>query len=471
MSEPTPVLFIDDEAQIRMGARQTLELAGLAVECHEAAEPALERLDSGFPGIAVCDIRLPGIDGLEFLRRALAVDRDLPVILVTGHGDIAMAVGAMREGAYDFLEKPYSPERLTEVVRRALDKRSLTLENRTLRRELQARGADTGRILGQSPAVQRLRTLIGQVADSDADVLILGETGTGKELVARALHEQSQRRDQPLVAVNCGALPESLIESELLGHEAGAFTGARGRRIGKLEHASGGTLFLDEIETMPLSLQVRLLRVLQERRLERLGSNRAVELDLRVVAATKVDLLDAAQRGDFRADLYYRLNVVTLEIPPLRDRREDIALLFRHFALLAGNRLQREVDPPTPALLSALMAHDWPGNVRELRNAAERYVVLGGDDRVGLDSLFRGGATVRGPDLREQVEGFERSLIEQELKAQGGNISRATRALGLPRKTLHDKMRKYGLDRRAFHDPSLGSPDDADGKSVNSIYD
>ena len=444
------VLFIDDEAHIRAGARQTLELAGQAVECLEAAEPALARLGADFPGVVVCDIRLPGMDGLTFLTRALAVDRDLPVILVTGHGDIAMAVDAMRQGAYDFLEKPYSPEHLTKVVHRALDKRALTLENRALRRALEAR-EDTGpAILGCSPAVCELRSLIGQVADTDADVLVVGETGTGKELVAESLHHHSARRNGALVAVNCGALPESLIESELLGHEAGAFTGARNRRIGKLEHASGGTLFLDEIESMPMALQVRLLRVLQERRLERLGSNRTVPLDLRVVAATKVDLLQAADRGEFRADLYYRLNVVSLKVPPLRERRDDIELLFRHFALVAGNRLRRDVDPPDPELLGALLAHDWPGNVRELRNAAERYVVLGGPSRQDLTPLLGEGAVDRGPSLREQVEGFERSLIERELAAQAGNISRTTRALGLPRKTLHDKLRKYGLDRLAF---------------------
>ncbi|MEJ2630816.1 MAG: sigma-54 dependent transcriptional regulator [Acidihalobacter sp.] len=319
MPDNAHVMFVDDEPHIRIAAQQTLELADLRLNGYETAEAALRELSPGFTGVLVCDIRLPGMDGMEFLRRALEIDPELPVVLVTGHGDISMAVGAMHEGAYDFLEKPYTPERLTEVVRRALDKRALTLENRALRRELEEHNTPGPRIIGSSPSIQRLRGLIRQVADADADVLIFGETGTGKELVARSLHELSRRRTGNFVALNCGAMPEQLMESELFGHEAGAFTGARGRRLGKLEHASGGTLFLDEIESMPMAMQVRLLRVLQERSLERLGSNQTVPLDLRVLAATKVDLREAADRGEFREDLYYRLNVVTLEIPPLRS--------------------------------------------------------------------------------------------------------------------------------------------------------
>ncbi len=450
MSEAGPVLFIDDEAHIRDAARQTLELTDTEVECFDHAETALNRISADFPGIVVCDIKMPRMDGLTFMERALAVDRDLPVVLVTGHGDIAMAVGAMRDGAYDFLEKPYSPETLTEVVRRALDKRALTLENRNLRRELEAQSAPGPRILGGTPAMQRLRALIRQVADTDADVLILGETGTGKEMVARALHEQSRRNSRNFVAVNCGAVPEQLIESELFGHEAGAFTGARGRRVGKLEHASGGTLFLDEIESMPPSLQVRLLRALQERSIERLGSNSPIPLDLRVVAATKTDLREASDDGDFREDLYYRLNVVSLHIPPLRERREDIPLLFQHFALVAGARYEREAPPIDSDQLSVLLAHDWPGNVRELRNAAERYVLLGENHGYDLDRLVSVGSSEAPMSLREQVESFEKSLIEQQLQASRGNLSEATEALGIPRKTLHDKVRKYGLDRRQF---------------------
>ncbi|WP_097460003.1 sigma-54-dependent transcriptional regulator [Mangrovitalea sediminis] len=450
MTMPNQVIFIDDEAHIRMAASQTLELADISVACFENAEAALQKLPADFPGVVVCDIKMPRMNGLAFLEKALSLDRDLPIILVTGHGDIAMAVGAMREGAYDFLEKPYSPDTLTEVVRRALDKRRLTLENRTLRQELEAQSVPGPRIIGRTPAMQRLRLLIRQVADTAADVLILGETGTGKELVARSLHEYSRRRNGNFVAVNCGAVPEQLIESELFGHEAGAFTGARSKRIGKLEHSSGGTLFLDEIESMPLPLQVRMLRSLQERNVERLGSNQPIAIDLRVVAATKVDLREAADQGEFREDLYYRLNVVTLDIPPLRERREDIPLLFQHFALVASARYEKEIPALSTQQVPILLAHTWPGNVRELRNLAERYVLLGENCGYDLERLMPGAGNVGAMNLKEQVEQFEKSLIEQALNRCRGNISEATEALGIPRKTLHDKVRKYGLDRRQF---------------------
>ena len=324
MQELRQVLFIDDEPHIRLANRQTLELADFEVTCLATAEEALSFLVDEWPGIIICDIRLPGIDGIRFLERVRRIDLDLPVIIITGHGDVSTAVRAMRKGAYDFIEKPYAPERLVKTVQRALEKRALTLENRHLRTELEAHSAPGPRIIGKTRQIKQLRATIAQLADTGADILVMGETGTGKELVARSLHEHSSRRSKNFVAINCGAVPESMIEDELFGHEAGSFTGAETMRIGKFEHAAGGTLFLDEIETMPLQIQVRLLRVLQERSLERLGSNTVIPLDFRVVAATKIDLRQAADRGEFREDLYYRLNVVTLEIPPLRKRRDDI---------------------------------------------------------------------------------------------------------------------------------------------------
>lgn len=452
MSDPD-VLFIDDEEHIRIANRQTLELAGLTVQPCERAEHALPSLSLEWGGVVVCDIRLPGIDGLEFLCRARVIDPDLPVVLISGHGDIAMAVGAIRDGAYDFLEKPFSADMLVETVRRALDKRTLTLENRRLRSELLDRNASAGRIIGRTPIVQRLRATIAQVADTGADVLVVGETGTGKEMVARTLHENSARREHNFVAVNCGAVPDALIESELFGHEAGAFTGAISRRIGKFEHADKGTLFLDEVESMTASAQVRLLRVLQERAVERVGSNRLIPLDLRIIAATKVDLLQAAQTDEFREDLYYRLNVVTIEIPPLRRRREDIPLLFQHFLMTACARYGRDMPMPEPGKLHALLSHDWPGNVRELRNAAERYVLLGGECGFDLDQMLRGGEETAGPPLPQQVDCFEKSLIEQALGTNKGSIKETMATLGVPRKTLYDKMRKYGLDRKKYTSP------------------
>jgi two-component system, NtrC family, C4-dicarboxylate transport response regulator DctD len=450
MNTLNDVLFIDDEKHIRLANRQTLELADLNVTCFDCAEDALPILSTEWPGVVICDIRLPEMDGLAFLVKARKIDPHLPVILITGHGDISTAVQAMRDGAYDFIEKPYSAERLVKTVQRALEKRALTLENRSLRRELEAHSAPGPRIIGQTTVMEHLRATIAQVADTGADVLILGETGTGKELVARSLHEHSKRRTRNFVAVNCGAVSETMIESELFGHEAGAFTDARTRRIGKFEYANGGTLLLDEIESMPLRVQIHLLRVLQERSVERLGSNELISLDLRIAAASKVDLKQLADAGVFREDLYYRLNVVCLKIPPLRERREDIPLLFHHFLLVAGHRYQQEVPFPEPTQLNALMAYPWPGNVRELRNLAERYVLLGSQCDWSLEKLLSGTENGYTRTLQQQVDCFERSLIEQALAASNGSIKDVMASLDLPRKTLYDKMRKHGLEKSNY---------------------
>ncbi|MDN3520332.1 sigma-54-dependent transcriptional regulator [Halomonas ramblicola] len=442
-----PVMIIDDEPHLRITAGQTLELAGYAPEPYASAEEALAALEPDFPGVIVSDIRMPGMDGMALLREVRSRDPDLPVILITGHGDISTAVEAMREGAWDFLEKPFAVERLVEVVRRGVEKRRLSVENRQLRAELEAQQAAPGpRLVGRTPALQRLASMAQRISQVEADVLLFGETGAGKDLVARAIHERSARAGHPFVAINCGAVPESTIESELFGHEKGAFTGAVERRIGKFEHADGGTVFLDEIESMPLSLQVKLLRVLQERSVERLGSNLAVPLDIRVIAATKQDLKAAAEAGRFREDLYYRLNVVTLPIPPLRERREDIPLLFQHFAVVAANRSGLEAPSLDAAGISALLAHDWPGNVRELRNLAERYVLLGAAFDYRLEALLEGAESEAGDlPLPQQVELFEKSLIDQALARHRGRVSEVSERLGLPRKTLYDKLRKYGL--------------------------
>lgn len=444
------VIFIDDEKHIRQANTQTLELADIAVSCFESAENALPQIDKNLQGIVVCDIRLPLMDGMTFLTKVREIDQDLPVILITGHGDISTAVQAMRDGAYDFIEKPYSAERLVKTVQRALEKRSLTLENRNLRRELEAQKTPGPRIIGKTQQIEELRSTIAQVADTGADVLITGETGTGKELVARSLHELSRRRTKNFVAVNCGAVSESLIESELFGHEAGSFTDARAQRIGKFEYANGGTLLLDEVESMPLHVQVHLLRILQERTVERIGSNKIIPLDLRVIAAAKADLMELSQQGLFREDLYYRLNVVRLRLPPLRERREDIPLLFHHFILVACHRYQQEVPLPQSAQLNAIMAYPWPGNVRELRNVAERYVLLGAQNDWSIDRLLSGSINVAPRSLAQQVEMFEKSLIEQALASSNGTLKEVMDILSIPRKTLSDKMRKYELDKSDY---------------------
>ncbi len=439
MSDRLTVLIVEDDPHVLLGCQQALALEDIPSIGVSSAEEALAQVDADFAGIVVSDIRLPGIDGLELLTRLKQRDPRLPVVLITGHGDIGLAVGAMRDGAYDFMEKPFSPERLVDVARRALEQRSLAREVSALRRQLAGRQALEQRIIGRSPAMQQLRELIANVADTNANVLIEGETGTGKELIARCLHDFSRRQHKQFVALNCGGLPESLFESEIFGHEANAFTGAGKRRIGKIEHADGGSLFLDEIESMPINLQIKLLRVLQEHSLERLGSNQPIAVDCRVIAATKADLGELGKRGEFRSDLYYRLNVVTLELPPLRERREDIALLFEHFLQLAALRFDRGVPELDRHTLAALTAHDWPGNVRELRNVAERFAL-------GLPVFKKSGlADSTGPGFNEAVEAFERNLLAAALERHAGNLRQAAQALGLAKTTLFDKVKKYGL--------------------------
>ncbi len=444
------VIFIDDEKHIRQANTQTLELADISVSCFESAESAMPYIDRDWPGTVVCDIRLPHMDGLDFLNYINGLDKDLPVILITGHGDISTAVQAMRDGAYDFIEKPYSAERLVKTVQRALEKRALTLENRELRREIEVQKTPGPRIIGKTNVMEKLRSTISGIADSGADVLIVGETGTGKELVARSLHEQSRRRTKNFVAVNCGAVSENLIESELFGHEAGAFTDAKERRIGRFEFANGGTLLLDEIESMPKNVQVHLLRILQERTFERIGSNKLISLDMRVVAAAKADLKELSEQDKFREDLYYRLNVVCLRISPLRERRDDIPLLFHHFVLVAAHRYQQEVPLPDSSQMNSLMAYNWPGNVRELRNVAERYVLLGEQNNWSISELMSWASRFEARSLPQQIELFERSLIEQALTSCNGSIKHAMQILSIPRKTLSDKMKKHGLDKSDY---------------------
>lgn len=453
--DPTvQVLLIDDDPHLRQALSQTLDLAGLKVASLGDAKGVADALDPDWPGVVVSDIRMPGIDGLELLRQLHARDPQLPVLLITGHGDVPLAVEAMRAGAYDFLEKPFASDDLLDSVRRALDLRRLVLENRSLRLALSDRQQLSARIIGQSAASQRLRDQVGALAATQADVLILGETGAGKEVVARALHDLSSRRDGPFVAINAGALAESVVESELFGHEQGAFTGATKRRIGKFEYANGGTLFLDEIESMSPDVQVKLLRLLQERVVERLGANQLIPLDIRIIAATKEDLRQAADQGRFRADLYYRLNVASLRIPPLRERGEDILLLFRHFAEAASARHGGQPRPLDAGQRATLLAHNWPGNVRELQNAAERFAL-------GLDLALDNSAPevpLSGGGLSEQVEAFEKALIQAELANPHSSMRSLAEALGLPRKTLSDKLRKHNL---AFIG---GNPnDDAEG--------
>ncbi|HEY9080413.1 sigma-54 dependent transcriptional regulator [Magnetovibrio sp.] len=448
MNDINRIILIDDEDEVRLSVSQTLELEGFDVKSFSGGKEALEYITPSWPGIVVTDLKMPRVNGLDVLAGVMNIDADLPVVIVTAHGDIPVAVQAMRDGAYDFMEKTAAPEQLVSIARRALDMRKLVLENRDLRRELDAGGELEGQIIGKTSAMENLRNLVLNLADTDVDVLLVGETGTGKEVVARCLHDFGRRRKKPFVALNCGALAESVIESELFGHEAGAFTGANKRRIGKIEYAEGGTLFLDEIESMPASLQVRMLRVLQERTLERVGGNDSVSVDVRVVAASKVDLREAASAGTFREDLLYRLQVAQVALPPLRDRIDDAPLLFRHFVDGAAARYRRPVPIVGEDKLQELMVHTWPGNVRELRNVAERFVLGLGDpnDQGGVVCEGDGNAQT----LRDRMACFERATIISALREHHGRVGETATALGLPRKTLYLRMQKYGLNRDHF---------------------
>jgi two-component system, NtrC family, C4-dicarboxylate transport response regulator DctD len=441
VNQNLPVLYIEDDELVRRASVQSLQLAGFDVTGYASVESAARSISADFPGVVVSDIRLPGASGLDLLAQCHERAPDVPVILVTGHGDISMAVQAMRDGAYDFIEKPFASERLIETVRRALERRTLLLENHALRRELAGQSTIAPRIIGRSPVIEQVRRLIANIAPTDASVLINGDTGAGKELIARSLHELSPRRDKPFLAVNCGALPEPMFESEMFGHEPGAFTGAAKRRIGKLEHASGGTLFLDEIESMPLGLQVKLLRVLQDGLLERLGSNQPIRVNCRIVAAAKGDMTEHVAAGTFRRDLLYRLNVVTIALPPLAERREDIVPLFEHFLLDAAVRYQRPAPILTDRQRASLMQRDWPGNVRELRNAADRLVLGVAEDPMTACA----GQVADVQSLRERVEQFERAVIAQALEQTGGSVAVVADRLQLGKATLYEKIKRYGL--------------------------
>lgn len=436
------VLLVDDEEDMRRSTAQALGLFGLDVDTFSSAEDVLELTGYSFSGVVISDIRMPGMDGMTLLQRIREVDAEIPVILVTGHGDVQLAVKAMREGVYDFLEKPFTAQHLAAVARRALDRRSLVLENRRLRAVAGKRDDIEARLPGRTQAMVDLRYRLRAIGGTDADTLIIGETGVGKEVVARALHDISARADRPLIAINCAALPENLIESELFGHEAGAFPGALRPRYGKFEHGRGGTILLDEIGSLPFDLQAKFLRVLQERVITRLGSNEIVPLDVRFVATSKVDLEAEVAAGRFRADLLYRLNVATLHVPSLAQRKADIPLLFLQLVREAAARYGRnDIDVP-PSLITEIAGRSWPGNVRELRNAADRLVL-------GLD-LKPDEAQAR-PEkqrLADKVADFERGIIASALAAHGGALRPVYELLGISRKTLYEKMQKYGLDKK-----------------------
>ncbi len=457
------ILVVDDEPDMLSTCRKFLTREGYKVSIAECGSDALETFDSQSHDLVITDLKMPGMDGMEVLREVKQRRPETVVVMFTGYGTIQDAVLAMKEGAFDFITKPFTPEQLTVTVERALNQRRLEAENKALREQLEQK-FHFDNIIGRSPAMQRVFDLVRKVADTQANVLIIGGSGTGKELIARSIHANSGRKGQSFVPLNCGGLPEHLVESELFGHEQGSFTGAVTSRSGLMEHASGGTFFLDEINELPLNLQVKLLRVLEERKIRRVGSNRETEIDIRLISATNRDLESMVADGDFREALYYRVNTFVIRVPPLRERAEDIPLLAEHFLAHYLKATTKEIREIAPDANKLLCKHPWPGNVRELQHVMERAVALASSDKICAEdlpeSLCRQDRRGIGDDrfhlpFKEAketvVEEFEIAYIENLLTALGGNITRAAEQSGIDRRSLHRLLTKHQIDSSAFN--------------------
>jgi len=447
------ILVADDEKNIREGLGEYLRLDGYAVSLASDGKEGAQRIDRGDIDLVITDLRMPGLSGSELLRHVASRYPSIPVIVLTGHGTVEDAVDAMRNGAYDFITKPVNLDHLSILVKRALERRELARRNEELQEEVEAQRR-TSTIVGKSPAILRIFDLVRKVAPTKASVLITGESGVGKELVADAIHNLSPRADRPFVKVHCAALAESLLESELFGHEKGSFTGAQARKKGRFELANEGTIFMDEIGEINQNVQIKILRVLQDKRFERVGGEDTIETDVRVVAATNRDLKAEIAAGTFREDLYYRLNVVNIHVPPLRERKDDIPLLAAAFLGEFASDNGKPIVGFDPKARAALYAYAWPGNVRELRNCIESAVVMASGELVTLDDLppgLRSGgeeSAIRIP-TGSSLADAERILIRETLAAQGGNKSRSAEILGIGRKTLYQKIQDYGLEAAA----------------------
>ena len=466
------VLVIDDEAAIRDSLKMILEYEGYEVLTAATGEEGIAQAEREAPDLVFLDVKMPGMDGLEVLQRLRHLVEVMPIVVVSGHGTVSTAVEATKLGAFDFIEKPLERERVLVTVRNAVDSRRLRTENRSFRRDAEKRY----QIVGDSTQLSRVREAIAKAAPTNATVLIWGESGVGKELVARAIHRESLRRDGPFVQVNCAAIPDELIESELFGHEKGSFTGATDRQIGKFEQADKGTIFLDEVGDMSLKTQAKVLRVLQEQELERLGSNRVIKVDVRVIAATNKNLEEEIIRGSFREDLFYRLNVIPVHVPPLRERKDDLATLVRHFADLftRENNFRRKTF--TAAAMDRLKQHHWRGNIRELRNFVERLIIMSPADQIDVRDLpdFTGarptasaplaadaGANasvaapsaeaewMRAPTLQAFKSTSERAFLVTKLRENSWNISKTAEVIDTPRSNLYKKLEQYQISQES----------------------
>ena len=450
MAKKANILVIDDEATMRDSCRQALSRDGNRVEVAEDGLKGLAMLAKESFGLIILDLKMPGLSGMEVLKEIKDSDPEAMVIVITGYATVEFAVEAMKRGAYDFIPKPFTPDSLRVIVKRALDKRTLALENVLLRDEVKASlGPDV--ILGRSKMMKAVEKLVQKVGPTDTTVLITGESGTGKELIARAIHRYSSRTDKPFVAVDCGSLVENLFESELFGHVKGSFTGAIATKYGRFELANGGTLFFDEIGNVSTNIQTKLLRVLQEREITKVGSSQIVKIDVRIIAATNRDLQKTVKAGTFREDLFYRLSVVPITLPPLRQRRDDIPLLANHFSSKYNKKRGKNIKAISARAMKALVEYDWPGNVRELENAIERAVVLTEDDMIKPSDLLYYGLTAQAPSKSDagQVQRLidvEKEHIARTLKIFNGHKGKTAESLGIDRKTLRVKLKRYGIE-------------------------
>ena len=448
MARKIHILIVDDEKVVRESLCEWFTEDGYEVDTAADGAEALRKIDESTWDILLVDIKMPGMDGLEVQRRVKQADPAAIVIIITAYATVDTAVEALKQGAYDYITKPIDPDDLARVIAKAADRQQLVRENEELKQTLESvAGADMAEIIGESRSMASVREMISTVAETDATVLITGESGTGKELVARAIHRASPRRHMPLVTVNCAGLPEGLVESELFGHEKGSFTGASYRRKGKFELADGGTMFFDEIGDISPKTQIDLLRALEEKTITRIGGDRPLPIDFRIIAATHRDLVKAVEDESFRLDLFYRLNVFTIELPPLRERADDVSLLAHYFLERMAMAMGRVACRFTPEALKRLHDYDWPGNVRELENAIERAVVLERGEVIQADSLPLLGPDATPPDDPVPLSEVERTHIQSVLDQMDGNISKAARFLEIDRVTLYNKIRKYGLRR------------------------
>jgi DNA-binding NtrC family response regulator len=441
------ILIVDDEFSVRDSLCKWFRSDGFTVDTAENATAALERFKEKGWDIVLLDIKMPGMDGIEFNRQLQSIDKNIVVIIITGYASVDTAVQAIKDGAFEYISKPIDPDNLTHVIRNAIEKRRLSKENIQLRQKIEDLTSPDD-IVGTSPQLRQVLKMVASVAKTDSTVMIRGESGTGKELIARAIHSNSLRRYAPIISINCGAFTETLLESELFGHEKGSFTGADRLRVGKLERANKGTIFFDEIGNISMKMQMDLLRVLETKHFNRLGSDKQIEVDFRVISATNRDLEKAVHEGHFREDLYFRLNVVTIDIPPLRERKQDIQLLARYFFNKYSQSMTKPIKDISPEAMEVITNYEWPGNVRELRNVIERAIVVCEGEKITPDDLsfpFKGRAKQIVSD--DSLEAMEQSHIERILNRTSWQISHAAEILRIDRTTLYNKIKKYNLNK------------------------